>query len=218
MAKIERTSLVERIRTQLLADLAAGRFGDLMPSMRRLAQDLGVSVPTLGLALQALAEEGWISPQGDRRRWKVERRPSRLPVRSPGAGVSRGAGIRRKKLLFLVPRSMDEPSASWMGIFQDLLRSLDPNDWEVVQWSEKYLRTTRARKSWDTMRQLLQPDYMIAYLGMPVLEDWARKRGVPTLFVGGVSNGRVAIIGASFSQMLREAITRMLVMGHRKIL
>ena len=31
MAKIERTSLVERIRTQLLADLAAGRFGDLMP-------------------------------------------------------------------------------------------------------------------------------------------------------------------------------------------
>lgn len=217
MAKIERTSLVEKARAQLLAELAAGRFGELMPSMRRLAQDLGVSVPTLGLAMQALAEEGWITAQGDRRRWKVARRPSRLPARSAGARVPRGAGMRRKKLLFLVPRSMDAPTANWMAIFQALLRSLDPNEWEVVQWSEKYLHTTRARKSWDTMWELLQPDCMIAYLGMPVLEDWARKRGIPTLFVGGVSGGGLPVIGVSFSQMLKEAITRMLELGHRRI-
>jgi GntR family transcriptional regulator len=50
--------IVDQIRTQTVEGTL--RAGDLLPSVRRLAIDLGIHFNTVAEAYRALAEEGWI--------------------------------------------------------------------------------------------------------------------------------------------------------------
>ncbi len=52
----------EQIANALRADLVAGRFtpGDKLPTVRRLAIDLGIHHNTVAQAYRQLADEGWL--------------------------------------------------------------------------------------------------------------------------------------------------------------
>jgi GntR family transcriptional regulator len=50
--------IVDQIRTHIVESLL--RAGDALPSVRRLAIDLGIHFNTVAEAYRALAEEGWI--------------------------------------------------------------------------------------------------------------------------------------------------------------
>jgi GntR family transcriptional regulator len=63
--------IVDAIRTQLVdGELAPG---DLLPSVRRLALELGITFNTVAQAYRQLAEEGWLDLQHGRRAKVIDR-------------------------------------------------------------------------------------------------------------------------------------------------
>ena len=64
-----------QLRDQVVLGIAAGRLeqGEALPSVRRLAADLGINFHTVGKAYTALCDEGYIVI--DRRRGAVVARP-----------------------------------------------------------------------------------------------------------------------------------------------
>jgi len=85
MGRIARQSAVELAEELLRKDVLSGRWVDLLPSSRWLAGELGVSAPTVGVALGRLADEGLVEQQGPRRIYRIaiprsgRRRISRKP-------------------------------------------------------------------------------------------------------------------------------------------
>lgn len=72
----------EQIRMQIAAWIAAGGLaaGDLLPSVRQLADDLGIAPNTVVRAYQELEKEGWIHAYA-RQGYRVGDRP---PAMDPG--------------------------------------------------------------------------------------------------------------------------------------
>jgi GntR family transcriptional regulator len=63
--------IVDALRTHLVdGDLAPG---DLLPSVRRLALELGITFNTVAQAYRQLAEEGWLDLQHGRRAAVIDR-------------------------------------------------------------------------------------------------------------------------------------------------
>jgi len=80
--------IVDAIRTQLVeGSLAAG---DVLPSVRRLAMELGVHFNTVAQAYRQLAEEGWLDLKHGRRATVLTRG---LP---PAAGRDQALDFRRR--------------------------------------------------------------------------------------------------------------------------
>ena len=71
MNPIERTSLVDRTASALLAGLRAGQWTGLLPGVRVLCAALGVSPPTLQAATARLVEQGVLVSRGSRRKLEI---------------------------------------------------------------------------------------------------------------------------------------------------
>jgi GntR family transcriptional regulator len=64
--------IVDSLRTTLVdGELSPG---DALPSVRRLAMDLGITFNTVAIAYRQLAEEGWIDLQQGKRAVVIDRR------------------------------------------------------------------------------------------------------------------------------------------------
>ena len=80
--------IVDAMRTHLVyGDLAPG---DLLPSVRRLALELGITFNTVAQAYRQLAEEGWLDLQHGRRATVIDRHPP------PGASRKKVTGFQRR--------------------------------------------------------------------------------------------------------------------------
>ena len=80
--------IVDGLRTQLVeGELVAG---DQLPSVRRLALELGITFNTVAQAYRQLAEEGWIDLRHGKRAKVIGRR---MPS---GASPERMAGFQRR--------------------------------------------------------------------------------------------------------------------------
>jgi GntR family transcriptional regulator len=79
--------IVDSLRTHLVdGDLVPG---DLLPSVRRLALELGITFNTVAQAYRQLAEEGWLDLKHGRRAKVIDRR---LPS---GASRAKVTGFQR---------------------------------------------------------------------------------------------------------------------------
>lgn len=113
MLRIDLASSVpvyEQIASGLRAELVAGRFrpGDKLPTVRRLATDLGVHHNTVAEAYRQLANQGWLELK--RHHGATVRERHHSPTRSEGSeGFSRplrellakalAEGLSRKSLI-----------------------------------------------------------------------------------------------------------------------
>jgi len=72
-----KTPIYEQLRDQIVLGMAAGKIvpGEALPSVRRLAAQLGVNFHTVGKAYATLCDEGYIAV--DRRKGAVALPPSR---------------------------------------------------------------------------------------------------------------------------------------------
>jgi GntR family transcriptional regulator len=80
--------IVDSLRTHLVdGDLVRG---DVLPSVRRLALELGIAFNTVAQAYRELAEEGWLDLKHGRRATVIDRH---LPA---GASREKVTGFRRR--------------------------------------------------------------------------------------------------------------------------
>jgi GntR family transcriptional regulator/MocR family aminotransferase len=90
----------EQIAGALCQAIRSGQLkpGDRLPTVRRLATDLGVSLTTVTAAFKSLAESGWTRGEIGRGTFVVERERSQATSASASAPVSGGArGLRSLK-------------------------------------------------------------------------------------------------------------------------
>ncbi|NUN03223.1 MAG: GntR family transcriptional regulator [Bryobacteraceae bacterium] len=78
--------IVDSFRTHLVDGVLAP--GDVLPSVRRLAMELGITFNTVAQAYRQLAEEGWLELKHGRRAMVIDRR---LPS---GASREKVTGFR----------------------------------------------------------------------------------------------------------------------------
>ena len=96
--------IVDQLRLQLVA--GGIRPGDALPSVRRLAIDLGVHFNTVADAYRTLAEEGWLDVSQGR---AVRARERAMP---PASSETRQMFLRRLRQLVAEARAGGVPAAS----------------------------------------------------------------------------------------------------------
>src|SRR5450759_754489 len=96
--------IVEQLRLQLVA--GGIRPGDALPSVRRLAIDLGVHFNTVADAYRTLAEEGWLDVSQGR---AVRVRERAMP---PASSKTRQMFLRRLRQLVAEARASGVPTTS----------------------------------------------------------------------------------------------------------
>jgi GntR family transcriptional regulator len=96
--------IVDQLRLQLVA--GGIRPGDGLPSVRRLAIDLGVHFNTVADAYRTLAEEGWLDVSQGR---AVRVRERAMP---PASSETRQMFLRRLRQLIAEARASGVPAAS----------------------------------------------------------------------------------------------------------
>ena len=86
----------EQIAGALCQAIRSGQLkpGDRLPTLRRLASDLGVSLTTVTAAFKSLAESGWTRGEIGRGTFVVERESYESTSRPPAAPLT--AGARRR--------------------------------------------------------------------------------------------------------------------------
>jgi len=63
-----------------------------------------------------------------------------------------------------------------------------------------------------------RPDFLIVVSGRPAIAMWARECGIPVLFFGGDPGASgLPFLGVSSEEMLKEALERLIALGHRRI-
>src|SRR5690625_1241879 len=95
------TPIADQLLDQLRYEIAEGRFrtGDVLPSTRALAKDLGLSFHTVRKAYQALESEGYVASEAGVGYRVVENAPVGKAERNErGAAIARDALVRMKSI------------------------------------------------------------------------------------------------------------------------
>lgn len=207
MKPIDRPRAPELAAAALRAELHAGRWNGRLPGTRVLAKHLGVSPPTMALALELLVAEGLLEKRGERQAYRVTGRVV--------AGGHAG-GVRR--LLLLTHEEPGRLTETSRRILEMLRQTMVSKGWQVDSQVVDFLHVKRPQRSWDRLIQKDADTWVIALYGRSALAEWAVKRGVRMFFLGGITGGQpVPMVAVKSSLMLESAMARLTSAGHWKI-
>ena len=209
--------LAESLAEVLRGDLLDGRVGPALPGVRLMARTYGVSVPTMSKVLHALAEEGLVTHEGERRRWRVAR-PRPEPQMKAGRGRKQGRN-HSWRLMFISSHPLASERFSGIEFFAELSDRLGANGWEVLHRALPFSSNSRPRKAWDDLLRATKPDAVVVMSGTVALAEWLATKGVRCLFIGGdAGQTGIPVLAASSPEMFRAAIQWLLERGHQSIL
>ncbi|MFD0893189.1 substrate-binding domain-containing protein [Luteolibacter ambystomatis] len=206
---IKRVGAVEAAATALREMVAAGKWADRLPGTRVLAGQLGVSQPTVQLALLELAKDGVLESAGERKAYRVKSR---------GASLSKESGPKGKRVILLTHQAIERTAESGRQVMEMLHRMLTPAGWQVDYRIVDFLHARTPHRSWDDLIGAEPGEQVVALFGRPALAEWAVKRGVKIIFLGGVTDGfEVPVVAVRSANLLAEAYRRLIALGHRRI-
>ena len=190
-----------------------GRFPEVLPGVRFLAEALGVGVPTVSEALQRLRADGWIESRGQRTRFVV-----RQEVVARGVAAAAGDEGTRHLVIF-TPRDLAAvPHEPFWKLVTRLAERLTPHGWTLRVHAVDYGHDKRNRAPWDAVLQVERPQALIVTRGTPWLADWSRSCGVPTFFFSGNEGGfPVPVVGYDGGEIMQKAIRELILLGHRSV-
>lgn len=208
MSGVKRVGAVEASVQALREMIAADRWSDRLPGTRVLAGLLGVSQPTVQLALAELTKDGTLESLGERRAYKVkDRGMASAPVETPV-----------KRVTILTHQEIGKTADSGRQTIELLQRLLSSAGWLVEFRIVDYLHARTAHQSWDNLIGAEPGEPVVALFGRPCLAQWAIKRGVRMVFLGGVTDGLpVPVVAVKSSAILKQAYKALIDLGHRRI-
>jgi len=206
---IKRIGAVEASAEALREMVASGRWPDRLPGTRVLAGLLGVSPPTAQQALLELAKDGTLESLGERKAYRVTKWDGKA------AG---GLPVMVKRVFILTPDDIAKTADSGRQVVENLQRLLANSDWQVEFRTLDYIHARTPHRSWDDLIGAEPGDSVIALYGRSCLAQWALKRGVQTIFLGGTTDGLpVPVIAVKSAIMLGTAYQTLIDLGHRRI-
>ncbi|BCU76334.1 substrate-binding domain-containing protein [Luteolibacter sp. LG18] len=209
MSVIKRVGAVEAAALALRDMVAAGKWTDRLPGTRVLAGLLGVSQPTVQLALIELAKDGVLESAGERKAYRVKER---------GAKAAADATPKTRRVILLTHQAIERTAESGRQTFETLQRLLSTAGWQVEFRVVDFLHARTPHRSWDNLIGAEPGEPVVALFGRPCLAEWALKRGVRMVFLGGVTDGyEVPVVAVKSAHLLSEAYRKLIALGHKRI-
>ncbi|WP_035605863.1 substrate-binding domain-containing protein [Haloferula sp. BvORR071] len=209
MLEIARIGLAQSTADAIHAQIKAGRWQDRLPGARRLAEESGVSQPTVLTALSLLAEQGVITG-GNRQAYRIIAVPANTgPVTPPEDP---------RRVIILTHVDVGElPATARHGI--DAIRALlIRRKWVVEIRSFDFVHAKRPRRAWDHLVPLDPRIPLIGVFGRPPLAQWAARHGMRIAFFGGIRTElEVPMVAVKSSLLVQEAVARLTGLGHSRI-
>lgn len=210
MKQIAKTSAVDLVVGALREECAAGKWDDRLPGTRLLAGRLGVSPPTVSAALLKLVEEGVLEGGGERRAFRVAGK--HLP------GSSKGVPAVGRRLLILVHEDLSQLVDITRRVVEKLRDRMSGKGWRVDLQIVDFLHVKHMQRTWDRTIEVDSNTSVIAIYGRPPLAEWAVRRNVRMLFLGGGTGGLpVSMVAVRSSEMAADALARLTGLGHSRI-
>ena len=201
MSSLKTSSVTEQVASRLREEILTGRWKDLIPGRRQLADELGVSVGSIQRALETLEREGLLLAQGAGKRRKVAIKSGELKAKVTRVGI----------LLF------DPPNAK-QAFVVDLKHHLIEAGPTVHVMSRTLtdLRMQIPRIAHEVSKHKVDAWVVIA-APHSVLE-WFAAQDVPVFAFCGVHHGLAIASTGKESRMATEtAVERLISLGHRRI-
>ncbi len=207
MRKVSKASAADQAAAVLREECLAGRWRDRLPGVRVLAGLLGVSAPTVGAALARLTTQGVLTNEGPRRAFRLAEVPPRFLTHD-----------HPRRLLLLTPDELWTLDDATRGVLESLRETVVSNGWEEDIQVLDYRHAKRVDRRWNHLIRADANTSVLAVFGRPALAEWARRRKLRIMFLGGVmGNVAVPMIGVKSSGMAALALARLTALGHRRI-
>ncbi|MCP5532037.1 MAG: substrate-binding domain-containing protein [Akkermansiaceae bacterium] len=208
MGQIERKTAAEIAADAIQAELQAGRWTGTLPGTRILSLELGVSAPTISVALGILEKQGLLARGGERKAYRI--RTSTSGPRETKK-TNRMAAILTHANLGSLPHTTRR-------VIEETRTRLHRSGWRTEIRTFDFLHAKRPHRSWDKLVPTDQEVPLIAVFGRPAIAEWAEARGRRMIFLGGVTgNSSIPTVGVKSSFMVDEAMRRLTQLGHRRI-
>lgn len=206
MQPLRRLSIIELAAEHLRADLRSGRWGETLPGVARLAQDLDVSRHTLRGALRQLEAEGLLTGRGLGR--------SR-GITAAGAAAASQRPLRVAILRHDAPFS-DNPQTSM--ILAEITHSLETAGHEVAYCKKSQIELKHNVASLTRHLAEAQADAWVVEAGSHPLLEWCATQATPCLALyGNTGDLPLTRVGPDTVPAFQAATRHLLGLGHRRI-
>lgn len=210
MKTISKPSAADLVADELAKECASGNWDERIPGIRRLASRLGVSPPTIAAAMAKLVEAGILEGGGERKAFRVARKPSGKPKPTKPSGT--------KRLLILAHDDLDRLVDITRRVVEMLRERMTRKGWIVDMQVVDFLHVKHMQRSWDKIIDVDANTSVIAIYGRDPLAAWAAKRKIRILFLGGSTGAHpVSMVAVSSSTMAADALAKLTALGHTRI-
>lgn len=207
---LEKRSLIDQVEAALSTEINSGKWPEILPGLRSLAQELQVSVPTLSAAIDRLVSKGILSSRGGRKRFRIQKIPS---------AVSRNSGAAKRVLLITPPGGIQSLSKVTINIIQGISHDMNRHGWLMQYADVDFYDVKTPRKNWESLLVGNQISRIIIVYGREVIGKWALSTGIPVCFLGGNAGELpIPVIGIDSPRVVEDALEKLVRLGHKSFL
>lgn len=198
----DRRPLAALVAEALREALRGGEWSGWLPGERALCERLGVSRPTLRLALAELQREGWVAvAQGRRRRI-----------------LRGGSGGRRRAVAMLVPEPLLGLPAQVIFWVDRLRERLDAAGWEMEIHCDRGCYSGRPERALERRVGSAKAGAWLLLRATARVQRWFGRRGVACVLSGTCHGGiDLPAVDVDLRAVCRHAAGLLLGRGHRRI-
>lgn len=215
MTRLRPLSVIDQAEIALRHALSQSKWAGTLPSFATLSEFLGVSVPTVSVAVARLAKAGLVRSQGKRRRYRIE--PAAQRARPRKAGLLGLSAPSRYLLVVGSPeRDKLDPwrSRFLMEAIRELRRAGWVCDYETLPFSGARIR----RAGWDRVLSRHPATHLLVFDGTPPVVRWAQSHGLDVALMGGQAVPGVPSLGVDLDAVMRLVVGKVAALGHRRVL
>lgn len=206
MNSVRRLSIAEQTANHLIAGLSAGRWGEVLPGVNRLAVELDVSRETIRAALQQLEDQGFLASRGHGH--------SRTIVSS---GKNGGSNRSLRVAVLLHDQLLDENGSMQLQLLQ-LQHDLEAAGHACVFSAKCQVDLRHNLRRISTHVAQTPADVWVVIGGSLELLQWFASQPLPAIALGGRGLGiPIASVGVDIHDAVAESVRRLYALGHRRI-
>jgi DNA-binding LacI/PurR family transcriptional regulator len=215
MTRLRPLSVIDQAEIALRHALAQGKWSGTLPSYATLSDFLGVSVPTVSIAVSRLAKAGLVASQGKRRRYRIEPAARRARTRRPSPP---GMPLPTRYLLIAGIPQRDQLDPWRSRLVMEAMRELRREGW-VCDYDALPFSGARVTKAgWDRVLARHPATHLLLFDATPPVVRWARSRGLSVALMGGQALPGVPSLGVDLEAVIRHVVGKLASLGHRKVL
>lgn len=207
MESLRRQSLAQTTANHLRAGFASGHWRGLLPGVRTLAAEIGVSKDTVRAALQLLEADGTLKPQGSGKNRQISRRRG-----SPSSQA-------RLRVALLLPGPLEDDNTHTHRIVLGLRAALEADGHAcVIVCLRRPTAPENHRRAVARLVTATEADAWVLYSARRGTLEWFISKSIPVLALGGhFQNLPVASSRTDLTQALNVCVDALVKLGHRRI-